>query len=57
MDDRYDMTKKGAAFVHVYCVDNILAKIVDLIFVGFCCEKGACCCTKFGLHDCHMIGE
>ena len=51
-----DMRKRGVACVHVYCVDKILVKIVDHIFMGVCCEKGAGFCAKFGLHDC-CIGQ
>ena len=48
-----DTRKRGVACVHVYCVDNILVKVANHVFGGFCGEMGAGCCSKFGLHDCH----
>merc|ERR1719338_22342 len=41
-----DMKKKGIKFIQLYCVDNVLVKVGDPVFMGYCLAKEAECANK-----------
>ncbi|KAL3284178.1 hypothetical protein HHI36_018344 [Cryptolaemus montrouzieri] len=41
-----DLQKRGVHYVYVYPADNIMAKVADPIFVGYCIESKTDCAAK-----------
>ena len=41
-----NMERRGIEYVQLYCVDNILVKIGDPIFTGYCINRNAECGNK-----------
>ena len=40
------LESRGVQYVHVYCVDNILCRVADPVFIGATIDKNADIATK-----------
>ena len=41
-----DMKQEGIKFIQLYCVDTVLVKVGDPVFMGYCLSKEAECANK-----------
>lgn len=41
-----DMNRRGVMYLHAHSVDNILIKVADPVFVGYCVKQNADCAAK-----------
>lgn len=41
-----DIKRRGVEYLHAHSVDNILIKVADPVFIGYCISQGADCAAK-----------
>ncbi|KAL7675591.1 hypothetical protein ACOME3_001857 [Neoechinorhynchus agilis] len=61
-----EMARLGIKYVHAYCVDNILVRVADPVFIGYCIDQESDCAVKVVLKEepnesvgvvCHSKGK